>query len=36
MRDLVFIAVVFAFFAVAIVFVAACERIVGRGDAAER
>ena len=29
MRDLVFIAVVIAFFAVATLFVAACERIVG-------
>lgn len=29
MRDLIFIAVVVAFFAIATVFVAACERIVG-------
>jgi hypothetical protein len=36
MRDVVFIAVVVGFFAIATVFVAGCERIVGRSDDEER
>jgi hypothetical protein len=35
-RDLVFIALVTAFFALATLFVAGCERIVGASEDAER
>jgi len=35
MLDFVFLATVLAFFAVATLFVAACERIVGRASVAE-
>jgi hypothetical protein len=35
-RDIVFIAAALAFFALATIFVAACERIVGRGAEAGR
>jgi hypothetical protein len=35
-RDLLFVAVVIAFFAIATVFVAGCERIIGRSDDEER
>jgi hypothetical protein len=36
MRDVLFIAVVVGFFALATVFVAGCERIVGRSENEER
>ena len=36
MHDLVFVAVVLAFFALAALFVAACERIVGRAPLDEK
>jgi hypothetical protein len=36
MRDLVFLAVVVGFFAIATVFVAGCERLVGRAQAEEQ
>ncbi len=36
MRDLLFIAVVVAFFAIATMFVAGCERIIGRTEDEER
>jgi len=36
MRDVVFIAVVVGFFAIATVFVAGCDRILGRSEDEER
>ena len=36
MRDIVFVLVVIAFFALATLFVAGCERIVGAREDAER
>jgi hypothetical protein len=36
MRDVLFVLVVLAFFATAAVFVAACERIIGRSEDEER
>jgi hypothetical protein len=36
MRDVLFVVVVVAFFAVAASFVAACEGIIGRSDEEER
>jgi hypothetical protein len=36
MSDVLFIVIVLAFFATAAVFVAACERIVGKREDAER
>jgi hypothetical protein len=36
MRDLIFLAVVVGFFALATLFVAGCERIMGRAQAEEQ
>jgi hypothetical protein len=36
MSDLLFVVVVLAFFALGAVFVAGCERIIGRSDEEER